>query len=349
VLNRKRVVLLLKYGLGLGLLAFMIGWYWHDERGGVDVGLAAALEGPIAWPALAAGVVICTLSVALTFVRWYVLVRAQGLPFTLINAVRLGLVGFFFNTCMPGSVGGDIIKAVAIAREQDRRTVAVATVLLDRLIGFCGLIWLVTILGTVLDLTGIYDSAGLTADTRLILRGILATAATLATASLLVWLAMGFCSEPWSSRMANRLERLPKVGVAVAEFWRAVWLYRRRGRSVALALGLSLVSHCGFVFAFYFAALMLTPVEDVPSLAAHFLLVPVGMTVQAGFPTPGGIGLGEYGFGFLYQWVGATFAAGALAALIHRAILWLLGFIGYLVYLRMRASQTPMPSEAPLQ
>ena len=39
------------------------------------------------------------------------------------------------------------MKAAGIAREQSRRTVAVATVIMDRIIGLWGLCWLVALLG----------------------------------------------------------------------------------------------------------------------------------------------------------------------------------------------------------
>ena len=59
--------------------------------------------------------------------------------------MRIGLIGFFYNSVLPGSVGGDIIKAAAIAREQSRRTIAVATVIMDRVIALWGLVWFVAV------------------------------------------------------------------------------------------------------------------------------------------------------------------------------------------------------------
>lgn len=347
MLTRNTLVLLLKYGLGLGLLSLMIALYWHvADENGVEVGLSAVLERPVDWTALLGAAILCTISVGVTFVRWYVLVRAQDLPFAPASALRLGLVGLFFNTCMPGSVGGDVIKAVAIAREQSRRTVAVATVLLDRVIGYGGLIWLATIAGAILYAAGAYQGLESSREAQAAFGGIWGTFAALAATSLVVWAAMGFFSESWSARVALRLERIPRIGMAVSELWRAVWLYRRRGRSVAIALSLSLISHCGFVLTFYCAAMVLTPADEVPLLAVHFLVVPVGATGQAMVPTPSGVGGGEFVFGYLYRWVGATFVAGALAALIQRVILWALGFVGYIVFLRLKAAQ-PAPATTP--
>jgi glycosyltransferase 2 family protein len=161
--------------------------------------------------------------------------------------------------------------------------------------------------------------------------------------SMVFWFAMGFFSEVWSDRMAERLEGTPKVGPSLAELWRAVWLYRRRGQSVALALGLSLISHFGFVLTFHNAVHAVVPTDEIPSPQTHLLAVPVGMVIQAGVPTPGGVGGGEVGFGWLYKKLGYAFAAGTLGSLSLRAITWIIGFLGYLVYLRMRRTLVPVP------
>jgi uncharacterized membrane protein YbhN (UPF0104 family) len=338
MVKRRILVAGLKYGLGLGLLAWVVWSHWAPADG--TPGLADALQRDIHFTPLLLAGVICLASVLLTFVRWFVLVRALGLPFTLGGALRLGLIGYALNTFLPGSVGGDIIKAAFIAREQDRRTVAVATVLIDRLIGLVGLFWLAALLGglfwatgTLLDLTAGGGAA--------VLETIVCGAWLLTGSSLLGWLLLGLLPSRRAEIFAGRLTRIPKVGGSLAELWRAVWLYRCRGRGVGLALLLALVGHVGFVLTFYFAALTLSPADAVPSLATHFLVVPVGMTIQAGFPAPGGVGGGEYGFGKLYDLVGFTFAAGVLASLVRRVIEWVLGLVGYLVYLRLRPSLPP--------
>lgn len=347
---RKQLLgILLKYGVGLGLLAWVVWSHWdRTTETGEEVGLAAALRKPVHAGPLALCVVICLTGVLLTFVRWYVLVRAQGLPFSLTAAFRLGLVGFFFNTFLPGAVGGDIVKATCIAREQSRRTVAVATVLLDRAVGLCGLFWLAAVLGGVFWATEALETLAGSAQATTVLEAILLGSWALAAASVIFWVVLGLLRPSAAEGLARRLEGVPKVGPALAEFWRAVWMYRCRGRSVGLALLLAMVGHVGFVLTFYFAARTLTPADRLPNLATHFLLVPVGMAIQAGFPTPGGVGGGEYGFGGLYQVLGFAFAFGVLGSLVQRVILWALGFLGYLVYLRLRPGlRHPTPEARP--
>src|SRR5262249_26091165 len=155
----------------------------------------------------------------------------------LTNACRLGLIGYSLSTLLPGSVGGDIIKAAFLAREQSRRTVAVATVLIDRAIGFWGLCWFVAILGSVFLLR-----RGVQGTTEDKLKFIILTSMAINGAGVLVWLLLGLLPDARADRFAGRLERnIPKVGRQAAEFWRAIWMYRKEGKSFWLALLLAVV------------------------------------------------------------------------------------------------------------
>lgn len=341
-MTKRLLIILGKYVLGLGLLAWVIWRNWEAPPDSGGIGLSDALQKPIHWGAFILAALFCLASVLLTFLRWYILVRAQGLSFTPSNALRLGMVGFYFNTFLPGSVGGDIIKAACIAREQSRRTVAVATVLIDRGVGLCGLFWLAAILGGAFWISGQLDELAVTAIAEWFLKSVVLGAAGIVAASLIVWFLLGVFSAEQSARLANWLERFPKIGHALAELWRAVRMYRNQGRSIALALGMSMVSHSGFVLMFYFTAQTLSPAAQIPSLWAHFLIVPIGASIRAGFPAPGGVGGGEYGYGKLYEWLDAASAAGILGLLVQRCIECLWGLTGYVLYLRMKPS---LPAE----
>src|SRR5689334_16244812 len=114
---------LLKYGIGFGLLAWVISKYWDDKVIGSTTtpGLRTLLNGAIEYQWLAASAVLVAAAISLQLFRWYVLVRALDLPFTLYNAFRLGMVGLFYNTFLPGSVGGDLVKAYFIAKAHPER------------------------------------------------------------------------------------------------------------------------------------------------------------------------------------------------------------------------------------
>jgi uncharacterized protein (TIRG00374 family) len=321
-LRKVVVVTILKYGLGFALLGYLI-WMNRGE-------LVKLIETPKRPEPFLFACSLMLAALLLTFIRWYILVRAVNLPFTILNALRLGLVGYFLSTFLPGSIGGDIVKAAFIAREQQRRTAAVSTVLIDRGVGLWGLCWFVTLLG------GLFWYLGELSDKPDVLKRIVVFATVIVAVTLSIWILLGFLPQWRADRFAGRLTRLPKVGRAASEFWRAVWMYRLRSKSFWLALVLAVIGHVGFVLTFYFAARTLFPVDQVPPLVAHFMIVPIGMAVQAIPLTPGGLGVGEAAFGELYHLVGYDPSYGIFAAFVQRVINWILGFIGYLVYLQMR-------------
>lgn len=329
-----------KYVLAFGLLAYVVYKNWDpgNGRGLKDVWQKYVVEGqPIHYLFLAAGFVTLLVSMLITLLRWYVLVRAQDLPFTIRGALSLGLVGFFFNTVMPGSVGGDIVKAAVLAREQSRRTVAVATVIMDRMIALWALVWFVALIGGASWLMGLLD--GPSARPALV---IVSTAAITVVVSLVVWSLMGLLPQWWAEGFGEWLEsRLPRIGGSAAEFWRAIWMYRCRQWSVAKAMVLSWIGHVGFVLAFYCCTRTLwdeAADNPIPTLVQHFLIVPIGLVINAMPLFPGGAGIGEYAFGWLYELFGSAAANGILGSLVQRVLMWVIGLFGYLLYLRMRAT-----------
>jgi uncharacterized membrane protein YbhN (UPF0104 family) len=294
---------------------------------------------------LLAGLLLLGAATALTLFRWYILVRALDLPLSLRAAFRLGTIGVFFSIFLPGSVGGDVVKAAALARGQTRRTAAVATVIMDRLIALWALVWFVAVLG------GIFWVSGLLAGPAAVAAGfIVAVAAVIVAASVAVWVVMDFLPDHRAERFAGRLTKLPVVGRTAAEFWRSAWIYRRREKSVALVMLLSWVGQVGFVAAFYCSARALWSPDlgPMPSLLQHFLLVPLGLVVQTLVPTPGGAGGGEWGFGALYLLFCAAETNGVLASLVKRMLEWVVGLTCYGVYLWMRSAPAAAEDRAPV-
>ena len=327
----------LKYAVGITLLAYMVWRNWTPPTG---IGLKDVLDMPMKVAPLILAALILTVGVLLTFFRWFILVRAQELPLTFLNALRLGLLGFFWNTFLPGSIGGDIVKAAYIAREQERRTVAVATVLIDRAMGLWGIILVVAVLGGTFWVCGdpIVLGDGY-------LRSIILASLVIVVVTVFLWLILGSLPARRARRFAGRLGRIPRIGHAAAEFWRAVWMYRTKRSSMAAALLVSLVSQICFVFTLYYTGQIFGGLQEapMPELREHFLLIPIGTAVQALFPTPGGVGGGQLMFSWLYSRVDETmYVRGMLASFARDILAWSLGFIGYFIYLRMRPALRPV-------
>src|SRR5262249_317471 len=128
----------------------------------------------------------------------------------------------------------------------------------------------------------------------------------------------------------------------------AVWIYRNKWGSIGVALVLTIAAHCFFVATFYFAAQMFRdPGENtsIPTLAQHFLFVPICFASEAFFFLPGGIGLGELFFSLFYELLGAPPANAVVASLARRLIFWGWSFIGLIIYAQMKPTITKKIAE----
>lgn len=321
---------LLKYGIGFGLLVYILRANWDPK--GTNPGISGLLQqtpNVLAFVSLTALAAAC---VSVQFYRWYVLVRALDLPFTIGAAFRLGLVGAFYNAFLPGSVGGDLVKAFYIARgTPGRRASAVATVLADRFVGLFGLIWLSAAFGG-----GFWLAGDTLISENKYLRDIVLVCSGITVATILGWVVMGFMQQTRADRFATRLTGFPKIGNTLAEMWYAVWTYRQRPKVIYTAIVLTAAIHLGFVIMFHLAV-RVYPAIDPASLAEHFVIAPIGFIAQAFFPAPGGLGGGEFIFGYLYTLLGRPEATGVVGRLTMRVVEWGIGLVGLYVFLRMKA------------
>ena len=86
--------------------------------------------------------VLVLIVVPLATFRWWLLLRAIGLPVKPKQTFLLTWIGNFFNTTLPGAVTGDVIKGYYVikAQKEEGRTPALMTLLIDRFVGLFGLI-----------------------------------------------------------------------------------------------------------------------------------------------------------------------------------------------------------------
>ena len=72
-------------------------------------------------------------------VRWAALARPLGFPFSRRFFGWRFCEGSFFSLCLPGSIGGDVVKAYRVGDTTQRRLLAGCSVLADRLTGLAAL------------------------------------------------------------------------------------------------------------------------------------------------------------------------------------------------------------------
>lgn len=330
---KRTIFALLKFSISAGLIVWLVVQAQRDQA------FADLARQPKNWTFLAAASACCFAGVALTFVRWYVLVRALDLPFSLKDAFRLGFLGYLLNFVSLGTVGGDLFKAVFVAREQPgRRAEAVATVVLDRLVG----LYMLFVLGAISILaTDQMNSSS--REIQIICQGTLICTA-LGAAGIAVLLIPGVTQ----GRFSAFLQQMPKAGVLFGKLLGAIRIYRQRPGMLLLSGVMSLAVHTFTATGVWLVSRGL-PGES-PSLADHLVIVPLAM-VTGVLPLPvNGLGAFETAVVFLYERVPTglelTEGRGLLVAFGYRAITILIALVGVCYYLASRREVAQVMHEA---
>ncbi len=319
---KKLVIGFIKWGLSLAI----IGWLIYKSS--QDANFHTLLQGEKNWPLLGVAFALCFAAVSVTIWRWHLLVIALGIPFTNKDALRLGFLGFLLNFLSLGIVGGDLFKAFYVAREQPkRRAEAVATVVLDRIIGLYALFVLATV---VILLSGMlhHPSEKLQAICRVTL-----VCTVVGTICMAVLLGPG----TQNARFTGWITHLPKIGPHMTQLLWALRLYRHQWGVLTASMLMSFGVHSLFALGVFVAAKALLH-DSAPSLVDHLVVVPISMLTGI-LPLPGnGLGAFEAALDFMYQQIGgaAMDKQGLLVALAYRIITVLIALVGVCVYLSSR-------------
>lgn len=272
---------ILRWLVPLGLIGFLLSQ--------VDWGEILPLLAQISWTSLLASGLVFLLSQLVIAVRWQYLLRFQDIRLPLMRLMWLVLIGAFASNFLPTTVGGDIVKMVAVIRGQTKRAAAVASVVADRLFNLAAMFfWL----PCTLSLQGV----NLPAETG-------------------GGLASGLVQIPFIEKMWSRLVRVFKAGRA--------WFTSPRCMVVALLLswlsiGLSFVS-------FWIITLALNiPVSfwqasGVAVLSYFAALLPISVN---------GLGLLEGSVTALLVTQGASLEQGIAAALVIRLVTMTVSLLG---------------------
>lgn len=309
------MLVILKLGLPAALFAYLL-WSVPAED------YRAFWNQPKRWDLLAAAQTIALLAIVVSFLRWRLLVRAFSIPFSVPEALRLGFLGYLLNFISFGSVGGDLFKAILVARNKpEKRPEAVASVLLDRAFGLLGLVvlaWLSLV---------IFGGRSLSPALATVRNG----AATMSCLGI-VGLASAFFAGAWFDRCIDRAAQLSWGGETLARMARAVRLLRRQPTTVAYLSLLSLCVHALLAISVYFISCGVYP--EHPTLEQHLMVVPPGMAAGTLPLAPGGIGVQEGALAALFKQLPdpPDNFSGLLVATVFRLITLAITGIGVLYY-----------------
>jgi hypothetical protein len=319
---------LLQWGVLLAIIAYLL-FDIHRNRS-----FAELWSEPKRWDLLAIAAALTLAMALITFIRWYWLMRALDLPVTLRDAIRLGFIGYLLNFVSVGAVGGDLFKAILTARQcPGRRTEAVATVVVDRVLGLYSILLLAT--GAIL-FTGCWH-----APASVELQGI-CRATFIATAIGTGGVFLMMLPDFTGGALARRLEKIPKIGLVIERLAHAMRIYRSKPGVMLAALGASLVGQGLVPLAYFLVASGLLDVH--PSLASHYVIVPL-LTTFSVLPMPAaGLGAIEWVMDYLYLHVTAAVQGvtlpqknlGVMVSLGYRVVTLVVAMVGVCYYMAAR-------------
>lgn len=326
-------VVALKVALAAAILAALAA------GGRVDL---AALERGLAAPAsLGAAFAILGAHYALASARWWLLVRAQDVPMPYLAAVKLTLVGMFFNTFLPGAIGGDPVKIYYVARHAPpgKRLEAGTSVLFDRVLGLASLVAMAIAAFAVATALGA-DRAFLGDLGRAVRARFGPLVPLLALAGACVALATAAAlAVAMSKRARAAAGRLPGAAVG-ARIGAALGRAALCPRLVGAAFFVSCAAHAFTVLAFLVIG---RAIGNSPSAARTFTLVPIGLVAHAVPGPPAGLGVGEAVFEALFAIGARGPSLGAEICAIWHILTLAWNQIGGIAYILDRRAGSAVP------
>ena len=260
--------------------------------------------------------------------RWRLLLRGVGYDISYLWALKLQLTGLFFNTALPGAVGGDLVKAgyLVMGHPGKGKSPAMISILMDRLVGLFGL-FIITGMIILFDYSSVISIEALRPLVYMVFGVILAITFGL-------WVV--FKQYPQKDPILHLLEKPYPGSKQITKIYTCFKRYKDHKRYVFMALGFSVLIQGAMLFYFYSIANHLLPAALFTSIA---LVFPIGMLVTALPLAPGGLGVGHVAFDTLFQLVG--YQQGATVFNIFVVSMLCMHLLGVIPYLTLKKKPRP--------
>jgi uncharacterized membrane protein YbhN (UPF0104 family) len=261
--------------------------------------------------------------------RWRGILKARNsVHIPLLGLVRANWIGQFFSSVLPGSVTGDLIKIIYV-QEYDKnlsKKFVFATILIDRVMGLCGLILLVGMTSVVFQ-DHILKNAPATKP--LLMFNYALSAAVL----------MGMAIFIFFDQMVHKIfalgERIlfPKIWQKFGDLWNDLVLIKKQ---ILKALCLSLIVQLSGVMIFW--SLIYPFVSGKMDFVQALTFIPLGLMTLALPIAPSGLGVGHAIFQKLFEF--SAIHNGASLFNLYFVITLLVNIAGVVPYLLSRRNKT---------
>jgi uncharacterized protein (TIRG00374 family) len=259
--------------------------------------------------------------------RWEMLLRALDFKLPLKRIILSFCGGIYFSLLLPSTVGGDLTRSIDLGTHTRKPRTIVASVLLDRLSGYVGLVTLV-LFSLFLGRQLIKDDQGILIPIAIII------------SILLVILAVLFNKSLYS--LINRLLGSPKAGKireGIKNLHEELHIFRHKKKVILFNLALSLFIQSITPLTAYIIALALGIKIDI---VYFFIFLPIIGAITLLPISIGGLGLRENMTIFFLAKAGIDQNSALAISLINFSFIVFYACIGGLVYVfGIRQRQLP--------
>ena len=245
--------------------------------------------------------------------RWIVFMKALNLEAPFGKVCRYYFIGLFCNLFLPSSIGGDVIKAVGLSRRVGQKPKVFASVVLDRLSGFAGLV--VVALGAYFIGSTIIDAPSVLVPI------------TILTALSLVIGGVLFSRRIYALGCKVFI-KIPKLHRALMDMHADVMLMTGRKRTGFGCIGLSCIIQALGAYLYYLIGMAL----HIKANFLQFLIFQPIVSAVSFLPSIGGLGVREVGWVYCLGKVGVDKGLAAGLSLISFFFVIIIGLIGGIVY-----------------
>lgn len=258
--------------------------------------------------------------------RWKLLLSQQGLCPSIREVFALSMIGALFNTIIPGTVSGDVVKAYYVSIQYpEKRTRAVTTILLDRVVGLTSLLILSAVAGA-------WNFGRITHNGKV--AALYWTVVVAALTGVAVPAVVGLMSGRFVKVSEGLAQRFPMLRPAVQAVY-AMAVFYKSPFTLAVAFFISFAGQFLTCFTLYVIGLSLGA-QSIP-VAQLLFVVPLGLTAMALPIAPAGLGVGQVVFYSLFSdlFPGAG-PIGASMVTIYQAVYVLVSLTGIIFYIAER-------------
>jgi len=260
----------------------------------------------------AAGIIFCLINFLIVW-RWRILMKAVGLKASILQSMRWYFLSLFCNLAPISTVGSDVIRGLGLAHETGHKPKIFASIVLDRLSGFAGIV----ILAAIAFLFG-----------HGIIENKLVIIAIAAMSIISAGIAVVLFSHPIFSYACKVFTVWPRVKENLMRLHYDIVLLKGKQQRGWEAIIISVGAQIVLAIEFYLSAKGMH--QNIP--LAYFIIFSPIVCVVTSLPSIGGLGFREISWVYLLPLVGVSKEMAGGLSLINSAFTIIAGLLGGAFY-----------------